>query len=104
MASRSKRKGSYHENKVRDYLEASGFSTKKQPLSGSLGGEYRGDLVTEIKGRRLVVEVKYRDTSGFPSPFTVLDQRDMAIYRRKQGEPKMIAIMDLDVLIDLLCR
>ena len=32
--------------------------------------------------KNLICEVKYRKEKGFPSPFTVLDNRDIAVYKR----------------------
>ena len=61
MATSQRRKGSYHETKVLEWLQKIGFKAKKQPLSGQLGGEYRGDILLEIGGHELVVEIKYRD-------------------------------------------
>lgn len=93
MPNRNKAKGTYHEKWVVEWLKKIGLPAKRQPLSGALGGEYSGDIVTEIMGHRLVTEVKYRDASSFPSPFTVLDKRDLAIYKRKKGEPQVVVIM-----------
>lgn len=95
MASKSRNKGNYHERKITEWLKKIGFKAKRQPLSGSLGGEYSGDIVWEIGGHRLVTEVKYRDKSGFPNPFTVM--RDALIYKRRTGDPKTIIMFDADV-------
>lgn len=100
MGTSQRRKGSYHENKVLEWIKEQGFKAKKQPLSGQLGGEYRGDLLWEIGGRKLVTEVKYRDASNFPNAFTVLDERDIAVYRRKTGEPKTVVIIDGDLFAE----
>ena len=97
MANKNKSKGSYHERKIVEWLQSLGIKAKRQPLSGSLGGEYSGDIKLELCGLELVGEVKYRDTSGFPSPFTVLDNRDMAFYKRRRGTPQTIVIFDGDV-------
>lgn len=102
MANKNKSKGSYHERKITDWLQALGLKAKRQPLSGSLGGEYSGDIKVTIKGIELIAEVKYRDASGFPSPFTVLDNRDIAIYKRRRGTPQTIVIMSGDVFAQLL--
>ncbi len=102
MANKNKSKGSYHERKVVEWLNAFGIPAKRQPLSGALGGEYSGDIKLELLGHELVAEVKYRDTSGFPSPFTVLDNRDMAIYKRRRGTPQMIVILKGDVFQQLV--
>tara|TARA_B100000212_G_scaffold342327_1_gene328876 strand:- start:3354 stop:4004 length:651 start_codon:yes stop_codon:yes gene_type:complete len=97
MATSQRRKGSYHENKILEWLKEIGFKAKKQPLSGQLGGEYRGDILIDIGQDQLVVEVKYRDKGSFPSPFSVLEDRDLAIYRRKTGTPKSVIIIDTEV-------
>ena len=47
--------------KILEWLQEIGFKAKKQPLSGQLGGEYRGDILIDIGEDQLVVEVKYRD-------------------------------------------
>ena len=95
MANRNKSKGTYHEkwfvdwlNKIKAKIEA-----KRVPLSGSLGGEYSGDIHLYIHGEKLVGEVKYRDKSNFPSPFSVLDKRDIAFYKRRTGSPQTLVIM-----------
>lgn len=102
MPNKNKAKGTYHEKQVVDWLNGIGIPSKRQPLSGSLGGEYSGDIIANIMGHRLVVEVKYRDTSGFPSPFTVLDERDFAIYKRRRGTPQTVVIMTADLFHKLL--
>ena len=96
MANRNKLKGSYHEKWFLEWLQAIGIKAKLQPLSGALGGEYRGDIKLELMGHELVGEVKYRDLSGFPSPFSVLEQRDIAFYKRRRGTPQTLVIMSGD--------
>ena len=98
MANRNKSKGTYHEkwfvdwlNKIKAKIEA-----KRVPLSGSLGGEYSGDIHLWINGQKLVGEVKYRDKSNFPSPFKVLEGRDIAFYKRRTGNPQTLVIMSGD--------
>ena len=93
MANRNKNKGTYHEKWFVDWLTKAGIKAKRQPLSGSLGGEYSGDIKLELFGQELVGEVKYRDKSNFPSPFTVLDKRDIAFYKRRTGSPQTLVIM-----------
>ena len=93
MASRARAKGNYHENWFIKLFKTWKIKAKKQPLSGSLGGEYRGDIVLTINGIELIIEVKYRKGT-FPSPFTVLDRRDAAIYKRGNGtDPKWVLIL-----------
>lgn len=102
MANKNKSKGSYHERKIVEWLQSFGIKAKRQPLSGSLGGEYSGDIKLEIAGLELVGEVKYRDTSGFPSPFTVLTNRNLAFYKRRRGTPQTIVILDGDVFQQIM--
>ena len=95
MANRNKSKGTYHEKWFVDWLNKikAQIKAKRVPLSGSLGGEYSGDIHLFINGRKLVGEVKYRDTSNFPSPFKVLEGRDIAFYKRRRGKPQTLVIM-----------
>jgi len=94
MASKARAKGNYHENFFVKLFKDWKIKVKKQPLSGSLGGEYSGDLIIEINGQQLVAEVKYRKSSGFPSPFTVLDNRDVALFKRGTGtNPKWVMVI-----------
>ena len=104
MANRNKNKGTYHEkwfveklNEIEAKIEA-----KRVPLSGSLGGEYSGDIHLYIDGKKLVGEVKYRDKSNFPSPYKVLEGRDIAFYKRRTGSPQSLVIMTLDQFQQLL--
>ena len=93
MASRARAKGNYHENWFIKLFKTWKIKAKKQPLSGSLGGEYRGDIVLTINGIELITEVKYRKGT-LPSPFTLLDRKDAAIYKRGNGtDPKRVLIL-----------
>jgi hypothetical protein len=102
MANKNKSKGSYHERKIAEWLNKIGIPAKRVPLSGSLGGEWSGDIHLTLDGRHLVAEVKYRDKSNFPSPFSVLDNRDIAIYKRRTGKPQTIVIMPDELFAQLL--
>ena len=95
MANRNKNKGTYHEKWFVEWLNQieAQIEAKRVPLSGSLGGEYSGDIHLYINGQKLVGEVKYRDKSNFPSPFSVLDKRDIAFYKRRTGSPQTLVIM-----------
>jgi len=104
MANRNKNKGTYHEKWFVNWLNEikAPIKAKRQPLSGSLGGEYSGDIKLEIFGREMVGEVKYRDKSNFPSPFSVLDRRDIAFYKRRTGSPQTLVIMSGDEFQQLM--
>ena len=102
MGTSQRNKGSYHERWFVKWFTSQGFKAKRQPLSGSLGGEYSGDIILNIKGQRLVAEVKYRDKSNFPNPFNVLDKRDIALYKRKVGKPNTLVIMSGEQFVKLI--
>ena len=104
MANRNKTKGTYHEKWFVNWLNEiqAPIKAKRQPLSGSLGGEYSGDIKLEVFGREMVGEVKYRDKSNFPSPFSVLDRRDIAFYKRRTGSPQTLVIMSGDQFLKLM--
>ena len=97
MANRNKDKGTYHEKWFVDWLKQIGFQAKRVPLSGALGGEYSGDIKIALGGQDLVGEVKYRDKSNFPSAFTVMEGRDIAFFKRKNGKPNVLVIMTKEV-------
>ena len=97
MASKSRNKGNYHEKKVKAWLEEQGVETKKVPLSGSLGGEFTGDLHIKVGGRRLVVEVKYRHKSNFPNVFNAFEDRDVVVFRRRDGDPKQVIMFSEEI-------
>jgi len=68
--SRSKRKGSGYELEVVRAHQALGVDAFKTPLSGALGGRYRGDV--QVAG--LIGECKRR-ARGFGSLYDALDQQ-----------------------------
>jgi len=101
MANKNKSKGTYHEKWFERWFQSLGIEAERVPLSGALGGKYRGDLWVTL-GRRLVAEIKYRDKSNFPNPFKVLEERDIALYKRKTGKPQTLVIMSGDMFAELL--
>ena len=103
MPNNNKTKGTYHEKWFVKWLnKIIGIKAKRQPLSGSLGGEYSGDIKLYIRDKELVGEVKYRDKSKFPNPFSVLEGRDIAFYKRRRGTPQTLVIMDGDTFQQLM--
>ena len=102
MTNKNKRKGTYHEKWFVDWLIKLGIKAKRQPLSGSLGGEYRGDIILSPKNKNYIAEVKYRTKDNFPNPFNVLDKRDIALYKRKTGKPNTLVIMSGEIFEELL--
>tara|TARA_B100000212_G_C27325729_1_gene512290 strand:- start:735 stop:1088 length:354 start_codon:yes stop_codon:yes gene_type:complete len=102
MANKNKNKGTYHEKWFVEWLNKIGVKAKRQPLSGSLGGEYSGDIKLEVKEIQMVGEVKYRDKSNFPNPFSVLEGRDIAFYKRRRGTPQTLVIMSGNMFEQLM--
>ena len=102
MVNRNKTKGTYHEKWFVKWLNSIGIKAKRQPLSGSLGGEYSGDIKLEVKEIQMVGEVKYRDKSNFPNPFSVLEGRDIAFYKRRRGTPQTLVIMSGEMFEQLM--
>ena len=94
MASTASRKGTYHENFFVKLFQSWKIKAKRQPLSGALGGEYKGDLVLELNGEKIITEIKYRKSSSFPSPFTTMVNRDAVIYKRGgNDEPRWVMFL-----------
>ena len=93
MPSKSKIKGNYHENWFVKLFNSWKLPAKKVPLSGSLGGEHTGDIKLIINDKEYVVEIKYRAVDKFPSVFKVLQGKDIAMYKRKTGDPRWVAII-----------
>ena len=102
MANKNKSKGTYHEKWFCKWLEKIGIKNYRLPLPGALGGEWSGDIHLAMVGRKLVGEVKYRDKSNFPSPFTVLEGKDIAFYKRKAGKPQTLVIMDGELFEEIV--
>ena len=102
MPSKSKIKGNYHENWFLKLFKSWNVPTKKVPLSGSLGGEHSGDIKLIINDKEYVVEIKYRAVDKFPSVFKVLQGKDIAMYKRKTGEPRWVAIIPDNIFKELI--
>lgn len=99
----NKNRGTYHEKWFVDFLnEIKCIEAERQPMSGALGGKWAGDIKLFINGLGLVGEVKYRDKSGFPSPYTVLTGRDIAFYKRRTGQPQSLVIMTAETFKQIM--
>ena len=102
MPSKSKIKGNYHENWFVKLFNSWNLSAKKVPLSGSLGAEHTGDIKIKINNKEYIVEIKYRAVDKFPSVFKVLQGKDIAMYKRKTGEPRWVAIIPDNIFKELI--
>ena len=104
MASRARSKGNYHENFFVKLFKAWKIKAKKQPLSAAWAESIEEISILTINGEDIITEVKYRKGTTFPSPFTVLEGRDAAIYKRGTGtDPKWIMILP-DATVERIWR
>lgn len=95
---RSKSKGRYGENQVVDKLQDNGLAAERMPLSGSLGGKYRGDISVPFLGRDLRGEIKFRNDV----PKTVLKWleqggADFLVFKRPRGRWVVCSYLDLAI-------
>jgi hypothetical protein len=75
MGGRSSRnKGKVGEYLVRDYFRARGYVSNRVPSSGAALG-FKGDVVLEKDGRKLLAEVKFRKDE-YKSIYALLDQSE----------------------------
>ena len=58
--------------------------------------------ITNQYNKEYIVEVKYRAVDGFPNPFKVLDNRDIALYKRKTGDPRWVVIIPDKIFKEIL--
>ena len=74
--SKSKAKGTAHENDIRDRLIAAGLNCKRQPGSG-MYMDYPDDVIVEIAGAEYLLEIKYRqDAMGFKMIYKWMEQSE----------------------------
>ena len=79
MATSQRSKGSYHEKWWVKWFEEKGCEAKRQPLSGQLGGEFRGDIQIKTKDGVVIAESKYQaEGRGFSFLTKVHNERGPA--------------------------
>jgi hypothetical protein len=93
-----RRKGDRIERQLVRLLQDHAIAAERIPLSGSVGGSWRGDLNIPLLGRDLRAEVKARGT-GFSQLYKWIAGFDLLIIRRDRSEPLVIAPMRLAVEI-----
>ncbi len=91
---RSRSKGARTERSIVKALQASGIAAVRVPLSGAVGGRFRGDIVLPLMGRDIFVEVKIR-ADGFRELYCWLNQRDVLIVKADRQEPLVVLRMSL---------
>jgi Holliday junction resolvase len=85
----SRQKGSRNERALLRILQAAGIGAEKTPLSGALGGKWRGDLTAPVIGRDLVIECKAR-RDGFRELYGWLQDRDVLALRADRAETLIV--------------
>ena len=97
--------------KTKEHIMKSGLSSGSEQSvskqSGNPSVDHWGESIQEILNsncvnKKMVGEVKYRDKSNFPSPFKVLEGRDIAFYKRRRGTPQTLVIMSGEVFEKLM--
>jgi hypothetical protein len=85
---RPRRKGDRRERDLVRILQAAGFAATRVPLSGSVGGRFRGDVTTPLLGRDLIVEVKAR--RRFAQLYRWIDGADVLVIQGDHQQPLVI--------------
>ena len=68
MGTSQRNKGSYHERWWVEFFKEKGAEARRQPLSGSMGGELGGDIKITTKFGSVIAESKYQSAGrGFSS-------------------------------------
>ena len=106
MASSQRNKGSYHERWWVEWLQNHGAKAKRQPLSGSMGGEFSGDIKITTETEVLIAESKYQATGrGFSFLTKTHKEQPADIYLLKQKSgPNFICIEASNPLAAKLIR
>lgn len=94
MGSSQRNKGSYHERWWVQWFESLGAKAKRQPLSGSMGGEFSGDIKIESRDGPVIAESKYQAAGrGFSFLTKTHKEQPADIYLLKQKSgPAFICI------------
>jgi hypothetical protein len=85
---RPKAKGNRRERGLVRILQAAGFAATRIPLSGSVGGRFRGDITTPLLGRDLTVEVKAR--RRFAQLYDWIDGADALVLQGDRKQPLVV--------------
>jgi hypothetical protein len=91
-------KGNRLERAIVRLLQDAGLAAERVPLSGQVGGSYKGDLTVPVIGRSLVVEAKAR-ANGFSQIYSWLDGRDVLIVKADRRDALVVLPLRLAVEI-----
>src|SRR5262249_17324571 len=82
---RWRHKGARSERALVHLLRDHGLAAERQPLSGSLGGRFSGDVSVPLLGVDRIAEVKTR-ASGFRQLYAWLDGRDLLALKADRAD------------------
>ncbi len=99
MGKKSRDKGARWERELVAVLQAHGRAAEKMPLSGALGGKYRGDISVPVLGEDYRIEAKVR-ASGFGAIYKYLGIND-ALVIKADRRPALV-VLDLRRALSIL--
>ena len=91
MSSKQKVKGSGFEREIVDLHKSLGIECEKIPLSGALGGKYRGDI--QVAG--LIGECKRR-RKNFTSLYKAINQDDADLLFVRDDNQQTLVVLPLE--------
>lgn len=98
--SSQKDKGRRLENYVVEQLNQAGIPAERIPLSGSLGGKYKDDVIVgDLENPTARIECKNRESIA-DYMWEYLDPVDYLVLKKNNKKP--LVVMRLDQLIELL--
>lgn len=102
MSHPNKKRGYNVEIQIRDKHIAAGIPCERVPLSGSMGGKYKGDLnIPSVSHPAFIAECKARrNGSGFAVIEKWLGDKDILFTKRNNQEP--LVVMRFDVYLELM--
>ncbi len=92
MGKKSRDKGARFELAIVAILQSMGRAGEKMPLSGALGGKWRGDVSCPVLGSDWRVEAKCR-ADGFAQVYKYLGLNDALIIKSDRRRP--LVVLDL---------
>lgn len=102
MAKKSLTKGHRVEKELEKIIQSMGYNAQRVPLSGSVGGDFRGDILSDPllfyigDGKEKIhIEVKIR-ANGFQQLYKWLEKADILCVRADRKD--WLAIIPLDKL------
>lgn len=95
----SRDKGARTERALVRYLQEAGFAAERIPLSGAMGGKFKGDISVPVLTHDWTIEVKCR-ADGFKQIYDYLDGANAAIIKADRRYP--IVCLSLDLALSIL--